>query len=84
MWDREKIKALRKRYKESQRDFCFRIGVSVFTLQYWEQGRGLPSGAARMVLDQLKTDLEPKRRIKQPDQEEQCNGQVSAEDATLI
>ena len=34
----------------SQSDFARLLGVSVRTLQEWEQGRRLPSGPARMLL----------------------------------
>ncbi|GHT93608.1 transcriptional regulator [Betaproteobacteria bacterium] len=34
----------------SQKDFARMLGVSVRTLQEWEQGRREPSGAARMLL----------------------------------
>ena len=35
----------------SQRDFARLLGVSVRTLQSWEQGRKKPSGAARTLLE---------------------------------
>ena len=34
----------------SQSEFARLLGVSVRTLQEWEQGRGLPSGPARTLL----------------------------------
>ncbi len=34
----------------SQREFATLLGVSVRTLQEWEQGRRLPSGPARRLL----------------------------------
>lgn len=34
----------------SQPEFARRLGVSVRTLQEWEQGRRAPSGPARMLL----------------------------------
>jgi putative transcriptional regulator len=44
------IKAIRKRFQKSQREFAYMIGVSVATLQNWEQGRRKPEGPARALL----------------------------------
>jgi putative transcriptional regulator len=40
----------RARVGLSQADFARLLGVSVRTLQEWEQGRRVPSGPARMLL----------------------------------
>ena len=42
--------AARGRLGMSQREFAALLGVSVRTLQEWEQGRREPSGAARTLL----------------------------------
>jgi putative transcriptional regulator len=44
------VKAVRQRLKKSQADFALMIGVSVSTLQNWEQGRRRPDGPARALL----------------------------------
>ncbi len=44
------IKLIRKRLKKSQSEFAFMIGVSISTLQNWEQGRRKPEGPARALL----------------------------------
>lgn len=44
------IKAVRNKLKKSQSEFAFMIGVSVSTLQNWEQGRRKPYGPARALL----------------------------------
>jgi putative transcriptional regulator len=44
------IKAIRRRLKKSQSEFALMIGVSVSTLQNWEQGRRAPEGPARALL----------------------------------
>lgn len=44
------IKAIREQFQKSQRDFAYMIGVSVGTLQNWEQGRRKPEGPARALL----------------------------------
>ena len=44
------IKAIREKLHKSQREFAFMIGVSVATLQNWEQGRRKPQGPARALL----------------------------------
>lgn len=44
------IKAIREQFRKSQREFAYMIGVSVGTLQNWEQGRRKPEGPARALL----------------------------------
>jgi len=44
------IKAIRKRLGKSQSEFAMMIGVSLSTLQNWEQGRRVPEGPARALL----------------------------------
>ncbi len=45
-----KVKAIRRRLGKSQAEFARMIGVSVATLQNWEQGRRRPEGPARALL----------------------------------
>jgi putative transcriptional regulator len=44
------IKAIRVRLGKSQSEFALMIGVSIATLQNWEQGRRYPEGPARALL----------------------------------
>lgn len=44
------IKLIRKKLAKSQSEFALMIGVSVSTLQNWEQGRRQPEGPARALL----------------------------------
>ena len=44
------IKAIRKNLNLSQSDFALMIGVSISTLQNWEQGRREPDGPAKALL----------------------------------
>ena len=44
------VKAVRRRLGKSQSEFARMIGVSVATLQNWEQGRRHPDGPARALL----------------------------------
>ena len=44
------IKAVRKSLRMSQSEFALMIGVSVRTLQNWEQGRREPEGPAKALL----------------------------------
>jgi len=44
------VKAVRQRLGKSQSEFARMIGVSVATLQNWEQGRRHPEGPARALL----------------------------------
>jgi len=44
------VKAIRRKLGKSQSEFALMIGVSVSTLQNWEQGRRTPEGPARALL----------------------------------
>lgn len=44
------VKKIRERYELSQSEFAAMLGVSIKTLQNWEQGRRSPHGAARVLL----------------------------------
>ena len=44
------IKKIRAKLHTSQREFAYMIGVSIATLQNWEQGRRKPDGPARALL----------------------------------
>jgi putative transcriptional regulator len=44
------VKAIRRKLGLSQSQFARMIGVSVATLQNWEQGRRRPEGPARALL----------------------------------
>ncbi len=44
------VKAIRSRLSLSQSEFALMIGVSIATLQNWEQGRRRPEGPARALL----------------------------------
>jgi putative transcriptional regulator len=44
------IKAIREKLHVSQNEFALMIGVSVRTLQNWEQGRRKPEGPAQALL----------------------------------
>lgn len=44
------VAALRARFKLSQSKFAALLGISVDTLQNWEQGRRAPQGPAKVLL----------------------------------
>ena len=46
----EDVRAIRTKLAKSQEEFALMIGVSVATLQNWEQGRRRPEGPARALL----------------------------------
>lgn len=48
--DPDSVAVVRTRLKLSQSEFARLLGISVDTLQNWEQGRRQPSGAARVLL----------------------------------
>jgi putative transcriptional regulator len=52
------VKAIRQRLGTSQSEFARMIGVSVSTLQNWEQGRRRPEGPARALLRVAAADPE--------------------------
>ena len=49
-YDAVDIRKLRKSVKVSQSEFARMIGVSVDTVQNWEQGRRIPRGPAMALL----------------------------------
>ena len=44
------VRAIRMRLRKSQSEFAMMIGVSIATLQNWEQRRRRPEGPARALL----------------------------------
>jgi putative transcriptional regulator len=44
------VKGIREKYHLSQGQFASLLGISVKTLQNWEQGRRAPRGPARILL----------------------------------
>lgn len=48
--DETDIKRIRENYQLSQGQFAALLGISVATLQNWEQGRRVPKGAASVLL----------------------------------
>ena len=46
----DSVTVIRAKLKLSQAEFARLLGISVNTLQNWEQGRRKPSGAARVLL----------------------------------
>ena len=48
--DSPDVKGIRENYDLSQTEFAALLGISVKTVQNWEQGRRSPRGAARVLL----------------------------------
>ena len=48
--DRQEVRQIRENLSVSQDDFAALMGVSVNTVQNWEQGRRTPTGPARVLL----------------------------------
>ncbi len=48
--DPPQIKMVREKLHASQNEFALMIGVSIRTLQNWEQGRRQPEGPAKALL----------------------------------
>ncbi|MFI4939926.1 MAG: helix-turn-helix domain-containing protein [Burkholderiales bacterium] len=53
---------IRKKINMSQRQFATYFGVSVRTIQEWEQGRSSPSGSARAFLTVIDHEPDAVRR----------------------
>ena len=56
------VKAIRKGLKLTQQQFAQEFGLELRTVQDWEQGRVLPTGAARTLLRIIERDPEAVRR----------------------
>lgn len=63
MWPPERIVGLRKAFGENQRDFSKRIGVSIDTLQNWEQGRVDTPGIAGKLFGMLEKSLKEEAAV---------------------
>ena len=50
VFEPQDVRAIREKLHKSQSEFARMIGVSVGTLQNWEQGRRQPRGPARALL----------------------------------
>ena len=57
-FDSTDVKRLREDLQVSQSIFAGLIGVSVKTVQAWEQGKNLPQPVASRFMDEIQTDLE--------------------------
>ena len=56
------VKAIRKGLKLTQQQFAQEFGLELRTVQDWEQGRVLPTGAARTLLRVIEQDPNAVRR----------------------
>jgi putative transcriptional regulator len=68
------VKQIRSRYALSQSDFAALLGISVGTLQNWEQGRRAPEGPARILLQVATKHPDAVWDVVRPDVR-QTNGQ---------
>lgn len=71
---------IRRKVRMSQNQFAAYIGVSVRTIQEWEQGRVVPSGAARAFLTVIDREPDAVRRalVHFVSNESRANGHQSA------
>lgn len=56
------VRRIRKKLNMTQNAFADYFGVSVRTIQDWEQGRGVPSGASKNFLFVIDQEPEAVRR----------------------
>lgn len=54
----ERVVVIRARTGMSQKEFAKLVGVSVDTLQNWEQGRRQPAGPSAVLIRVIETDPE--------------------------
>lgn len=47
------VKKLREKLGLSKREFAEKVGVTVRTVEMWENGKAVPSGSASILLDML-------------------------------
>lgn len=59
----EEVKAIRDQLRASQGVFAKLLGISIKTLQAWEQGNNPPSPMARRLLETIKNDPIPWQNI---------------------
>ena len=65
--DEINVRRIRKKLELSQNDFARYFGVSVRTIQEWEQGRRMPSGASKNFLYVIDQEPEAVRRALIPE-----------------
>jgi putative transcriptional regulator len=58
----ERVRAIRKKYAKSPRQFELRFGIPARTLTNWEQGRRKPDPASRILLKLIDTEPEAVER----------------------
>lgn len=61
-FSRDEVSGLRKSLRLSQAVFAEFLGVSVSTVQDWEQGINEPSGPARRILEEMYRDTDVWRK----------------------
>jgi putative transcriptional regulator len=59
------VRKIRKSLKLSQTQFAVRFGLPASTIRDWEQHRRKPEGAARVLLQVIKSEPEAVRRALQ-------------------
>lgn len=57
------VHEVRDKLKLTQRQFATTFGVSVATLRNWEQGRRLPTGAAKLLLKIIEKEPNVVKRV---------------------
>jgi putative transcriptional regulator len=57
-----RVKAIRKRFAKSAREFETKFGIPAATVNNWEQGRRAPDPAARLLLEVMEREPEAVER----------------------
>ena len=69
-WDKEKIKALRKKFNLTQQQFAELLGTSRVLISYWETGKGNPAPISQNFLSLIAGEISVEE-IKEKKQKEQ-------------
>lgn len=64
------VRVIRKKIGMTQDEFARHFGVSKRTVQDWEQGRRVPTGAARAFLTVVRREPEAVRRALSPQKQD--------------
>lgn len=76
--DKTEVQRIRANYRLSQNEFATLLGISLDTLQNWEQGRRLPQGPARVLLQVAAKHPEAVWDVVQPNLKQKAKKKKSA------
>jgi putative transcriptional regulator len=69
------VAQLRLKFRLSQEEFAERFGLSLRTVQQWEQRRRMPEGPAKLLLRLIEDEPEAVERVVRANRERQSKAQ---------